>query len=94
MEKGANNGGGGGGYWWWAAATGVQLAWGIYSLRRGYSGDTRLMPLKAFGVASLFVGATGTATIGTVRASGIYSVKDAIEAGANIRSGLGVKGRG
>ncbi|KAJ0914202.1 hypothetical protein HanPSC8_Chr06g0235921 [Helianthus annuus] len=94
MEKVANNGGGGGGYWWWAAASGVQLVWGIYSFRKGYAGDSRLMPLKAFGVASLFVGATATATVGTLRASGIHSVNDAIEAGASIRSGLGVKGRG
>lgn len=97
MEKGANNGGGGGGgggYWWWAAASGTQLVWGIYSFRKGYSGDSRLMPLKAFGVASLFVGATATATVGTISASGIHSVKDAVEVGASIRSGLGVKGRG
>ncbi|KAM0027340.1 hypothetical protein Hdeb2414_s0020g00568281 [Helianthus debilis subsp. tardiflorus] len=73
MEKVANNGGGGG-YWWWAGASGVQLAWGIYSFRKGYAGDSRLMPLKAFGVASLFVGATATATVGTLRASGIHSV--------------------
>ncbi|KAK1408893.1 hypothetical protein QVD17_41025 [Tagetes erecta] len=94
MEGNGNNTVGGGGYWWWAAASGVQIAWGIYSFRKGYSGDSRLMPLKAFGVASLFVGATATATVGTLRASGIHSVKDAIEAGASIRSGLGVKGRG
>ncbi|KAI3681420.1 hypothetical protein L6452_36215 [Arctium lappa] len=95
MDKGTNNGGGGGGgYWWWAAASGIQLVWGIYSFRRGYSGDSRLMPLKAFGVASLFVGATATATIGTINASGIHSVQDAVDVGASIRSGLGVKGRG
>ncbi|KAL8207981.1 hypothetical protein R6Q57_007393 [Mikania cordata] len=92
MEKGANNDGGD--YWWWAAASGVQLVWGIYSFRKGYSGDSRLMPIKAFGVASLFVGATASATVGTLRASGIHSVQDAIEAGASIRSGLGFKGRG
>ncbi|CAH1448127.1 unnamed protein product [Lactuca virosa] len=96
MEKGTNSntGGGSSGYWWWVAASGVQVAWGIYSFRKGYSGDSRLMPLKAFGVASLFVGATATATVGTFSASGIHSVKDAMELGANIRSGLGVKGRG
>nr|XP_043619371.1 uncharacterized protein LOC122591211 [Erigeron canadensis] len=93
-EQPNNNNDGSGGYWWWAAASGVQLAWGIYSFRKGYSGDSRLMPLKAFGVASLFVGATATATIGTFSASGIHSVKDAVELGENIRSGLGVKGRG
>ncbi|CAI9292329.1 unnamed protein product [Lactuca saligna] len=93
MEKGTNSntGGGSSGYWWWVAASGVQVAWGIYSFRKGYSGDSRLMPLKAFGVASLFVGATATATVGTFSASGIHSVKDAMELGANIRSGLGVK---
>ncbi|KAL4588665.1 hypothetical protein LXL04_001557 [Taraxacum kok-saghyz] len=32
------------------------------------------MPLKAFGVASVLVGATATATVGTLSASGIHSV--------------------
>ncbi|GJX28096.1 hypothetical protein Tco_0236175 [Tanacetum coccineum] len=81
------------GYIWWAAASGAQLVWGIYSIRKGYSGDSRLMPLKAFGVASIFVGAIATATIGTFSASGIHSVRDAIEVGESIRSSLGVKGR-
>ncbi|XP_071718342.1 uncharacterized protein [Rutidosis leptorrhynchoides] len=95
MEKETNNNtNGGSGYWWWAAASGVQVVYGIYSIRKGYSGDSRLMPLKAFGIASLFVGATATATVGTLSASGIHSVTDAVELGASIRSSLGVKGRG
>ncbi|KAK3019677.1 hypothetical protein RJ639_004152 [Escallonia herrerae] len=65
--------GGGGERCWWAASF-AQLAWGIYSFRKGYSGDSHLMPLKAFAVASLFLGATTTAGVGTLRSSGIYSV--------------------
>ncbi|KAK3015838.1 hypothetical protein RJ639_005804 [Escallonia herrerae] len=64
--------GGGGEEWWWAASF-AQLAWGIYSFRKGYSGDSRLMPLKAFSVASLFLGSTATAGVGTLRSSGIHS---------------------
>ena len=62
------------GYWYWAGASSVQLLWAILSLRRGYAGDSRLMPFKAFGVASLFVGSAASATIGSLRASGIHSV--------------------
>ncbi|KAK2984494.1 hypothetical protein RJ640_014584 [Escallonia rubra] len=65
--------GGGGEEWWWAASF-AQLAWGIYSFRKGYSGDSRLMPLKAFSVASLFLGSTATAGVGTLRSSGIHSL--------------------
>ncbi|CAK9147817.1 unnamed protein product [Ilex paraguariensis] len=77
-EVGNEVGGGGGGgvaqYWPWAAASAAQLAWGISAFRRGYAGDSRLMPLKAFAVASLFLGASSTAAFGTLRASGIHSV--------------------
>ena len=63
-------------YLWWATATTVQLAWGIAAYRRGYNGgDSRLMPLKAFAVASLFVGATATAAFTTLSAYGIHSVR-------------------
>ncbi|XP_059651631.1 uncharacterized protein LOC132299171 [Cornus florida] len=84
------DGGGSGGYWWWAAASTVQLVWGIHSYRRGFAGDSRFMPLKAFAVASLFVGATASATVGTLRASGIHSVGDAKELGESIRTELGI----
>ncbi|CDP20669.1 unnamed protein product [Coffea canephora] len=81
------------GYWYWAGASSVQLLWAILSLRRGYAGDSRLMPFKAFGVASLFVGSAASATIGSLRASGIHSVDDMKTLGANIRSGLGIRPR-
>ncbi|KAA8515871.1 hypothetical protein F0562_019050 [Nyssa sinensis] len=86
-------GGGIGGYWWWAAASSAQLAWGINFYRKGYAGDSRFMPLKAFAVASLFVGATASAAVGILRASGVHSVEDAKEVGASIRSGLGIPRR-
>ncbi|KAL1190923.1 hypothetical protein V5N11_025663 [Cardamine amara subsp. amara] len=77
-------------HWWWAMGSGAQIMWGVRLIRRGYAGDMRLMPLKAFGVASLFVGALGTSSVALVRATGIHTVQDAIELGANIRTNLGV----
>ncbi|KAI9195720.1 hypothetical protein LWI28_017459 [Acer negundo] len=78
---------------WWALASTVQLGWGISSLRNGYSGNGSLMPLKAFGVASLFVGSAATASVAFLRASGIHKVEDLIEVGANIRTMLGAPPR-
>ncbi|KAL9252730.1 hypothetical protein AKJ16_DCAP02237 [Drosera capensis] len=57
--------------WWWEAASTGQLAWAIAAYRRGHAGDSRMMPIKAFGVASLFVGAGAAATIGTLKSLGI-----------------------
>ncbi|CAI9101295.1 OLC1v1038587C1 [Oldenlandia corymbosa var. corymbosa] len=80
MEQ--NEGMGGGATWWsggieeqyyWGAASLAQLGWAISSFRRGYAGDSRLMPIKAFGIASLFLGSVATATMGSLRASGIRS---------------------
>ncbi|XP_057542118.1 uncharacterized protein LOC130820677 [Amaranthus tricolor] len=79
--------------WIWAGASIAQLGWGIKSYRKGFSGDSKFMPLKAFSVASLFVGAAATASFGVLRACGIHKVEDLIKAGANIRSGLGVPPR-
>ncbi|KZV49048.1 hypothetical protein F511_10999 [Dorcoceras hygrometricum] len=62
-------------YWWWAAASAAQLGWGIYAFRKGHAGDSRLMPFKAFTVASLFVGASACAAVASLRASGIHSVR-------------------
>ncbi|KAL7258604.1 hypothetical protein ACSBR1_004677 [Camellia fascicularis] len=70
---GGGVGGGGGGYWWWSAASTAQLALGIKSYRKGFSGDSRFMPLKAFSVASLFVGATASAAVAFLHSSGIHS---------------------
>ncbi|KAL2892527.1 hypothetical protein RDABS01_008436 [Bienertia sinuspersici] len=62
----------GGAHWWWAIASTAQLGWGIRVYKKGYNGDSRFMPLKAFAVASLFVGATATAVMGALKASGIH----------------------
>ncbi|CAN4125922.1 unnamed protein product [Withania somnifera] len=86
-------GGGSSHYRWWAAASTGQLLWGIYAYRRGYSGECRMMPLKAFAVASLFVGATASASMASLRACGIYSVEDMKVVGASIRTGLGLTRR-
>ncbi|KAL9295641.1 hypothetical protein AtEden1_Chr3g0217881 [Arabidopsis thaliana] len=80
----------GSGHWWWALGSGAQIMWGVRLIRRGYAGDVRLMPLKAFGVASLFVGSLATSSVALVRATGIHTVQDAIDLGANIRTNLGV----
>ncbi|KAE9463056.1 hypothetical protein RHGRI_001352 [Rhododendron griersonianum] len=93
MEEVVGGGGGGGGYLWWAAASTAQIALGIKSIRRGHAGDSHLMPFKAFVVASLFVGATASAAVALLRSSGVYSVEDMKEVGANIRTGLGVPPR-
>lgn len=62
-------------YLWWAAASAVQLTWGIAVYRKGYAGHPRVIPFKAFAVASLFVGAGATAVCSTLSASGINSVQ-------------------
>ncbi|KAF3654855.1 putative pentatricopeptide repeat-containing protein-like [Capsicum annuum] len=85
--------GGAANYRWWAAASTGQLLWGIYSYRRGYSGECKMMPLKAFAVASLFVGATASASMASLRACGIYSVEDMKVVGESIRTGLGLTRR-
>lgn len=72
MEE-TGHGGGDGSHWWWALASAAQLGWGVFSFRTG-AGDTRLMPVKAFGVAALFVGAATSAGVGVLRASGIHKV--------------------
>ncbi|CAI9101293.1 OLC1v1038587C3 [Oldenlandia corymbosa var. corymbosa] len=100
MEQ--NEGMGGGATWWsggieeqyyWGAASLAQLGWAISSFRRGYAGDSRLMPIKAFGIASLFLGSVATATMGSLRASGIRSVDDMKALGENIRTSLGARPR-
>ncbi|KAL5852824.1 hypothetical protein ACOSQ3_007942 [Xanthoceras sorbifolium] len=78
---------------WWALASMAQLGWGISSLRKGYSGSSNIMPLKAFGVATLFVGSAASASVAFLRASGIHKVEDLLEVGANIRTSLGVRPR-
>ncbi|XP_057978857.1 uncharacterized protein LOC131165252 [Malania oleifera] len=84
---------GGGSHWWWALASTAQLAWGINSYRKGYAGDSRLMPFKAFAVASLFVGAAASASVSILSFSGIHRVEDVMVVGANIRTRLGIPRR-
>ncbi|XP_010544585.1 PREDICTED: uncharacterized protein LOC104817199 [Tarenaya hassleriana] len=93
MEEQSGAGGGGSTHWWWVAGSAAQFMWGVRSYRRGYAGDSRLMPVKAFGVASLFVCAFATASVGFLHASGIHKVEDAVEAGANLRTSLGIPSR-
>ncbi|KAK6143041.1 hypothetical protein DH2020_023389 [Rehmannia glutinosa] len=81
------------GYWLWVAASTAQLGWGISTIRKGYGGDSTLMPFKAFAVASLFVGAAATAAVASLRVSGVRSVEDMKVLGSNIRSGLGLRPR-
>lgn len=82
-QNDAVGGGGGGGesslfdgsaHWWWAMGSGAQIMWGVRCIRRGYAGDNRLMPVKAFGIASLFVGAIATTSVAFLSASGIHTV--------------------
>lgn len=80
-------------WWWWAMASMAKFGWGISAYKRGFAGDSRLMPLKAFAVASLFVGSAASASIASLQASGIHKVQDLIELGANVRTGLGVPPR-
>ncbi|CAN7095527.1 unnamed protein product, partial [Brassica rapa subsp. narinosa] len=77
-------------HWWWAMGSGAQIMWGVRCIRRGYAGDNRLMPVKAFGIASLFVGAIATTSVAFLSASGIHTVQDAIDMGASIRTNLGI----
>ncbi|GMJ01422.1 hypothetical protein like AT3G60480 [Hibiscus trionum] len=80
-------------HWYWAIASVTQFGWAVSSYRKGYTGDHRLMPVKAFGVASLFLGASTTASIAFLKASGIHKVEDLMDVGASIRSGLGIRPR-
>ncbi|KAJ6320627.1 hypothetical protein OIU77_010097 [Salix suchowensis] len=93
----AENGSGGGietqWWWWWAMASMAQLGWGVSAYKRGYAGDSRLMPLKAFAVASLFLGSAASASIASLQASGIHKVQDFVDLGANIRTGIGAPPR-
>ncbi|KAL6507521.1 hypothetical protein OROGR_023716 [Orobanche gracilis] len=89
------SGGSGVGSWVkWSAVSAFQLGIGIYSYRKVQAGECRLMPLKAFGIASLFVGAGFTSFVAIVTANGVHSVNDVIEVGANIRSSLGARPKG
>ncbi|KAL1314860.1 uncharacterized protein LOC110263561 isoform X2 [Arachis ipaensis] len=79
--------------WLWGAATAAQLGWGLRSYTQGFTGDSRFMPVKAFAVASLFVGSAASASVLILRSNGIHKVDDLIEAGANLRAKLGLPPR-
>ncbi|CAF2048830.1 unnamed protein product [Brassica rapa] len=66
-------------HWWWAMGSGAQIMWGVRCIRRGYAGDNRLMPVKAFGIASLFVGAIATTSVAFLSASGIHTVSPRVK---------------
>ncbi|EOX96408.1 PREDICTED: uncharacterized protein LOC18614427 [Theobroma cacao] len=80
-------------HWYWATASVAQFGWAVSSYRKGYAGDHRLMPFKAFAVASLFLGASASASVSFLKASGIHKVEDLMEVGASIRAGLGTRPR-
>ncbi|KAH6767501.1 hypothetical protein C2S52_018484 [Perilla frutescens var. hirtella] len=73
-------------YRFWAGASAAQLGWGFATLKRGYAGTSHLMPLKAFAVASLFVGAAASCVVSTLKLSGIRSVEDLKTLGEDIRN--------
>ncbi|GMH17212.1 hypothetical protein Nepgr_019053 [Nepenthes gracilis] len=93
MEEDSGGIGNGRANWWWVMASTAQLAWAIGAYRKGYAGESRLMPIKAFGVASLFVGSGASAAIGTFKSFGIHNVEDVKEVGANVRAGLRIPPR-
>ncbi|KAK7373473.1 hypothetical protein VNO80_06882 [Phaseolus coccineus] len=78
---------------WWGVAAAAQMGLGIRSFAKGYAGDSRFMPLKAFTVASLFLGSAASASVLLLQANGINGVQDLIEAGANLRAKLGLPPR-
>ncbi|KAK2360319.1 StAR lipid transfer protein [Trifolium repens] len=93
MEETATSGGGGGIPWLWGVASAAQMGLGVRSYIKGHAGDSCLMPLKAFSVASLFIGSAASASIFILQTNGIYGVDDLIEAGANLRAKLGLHPR-
>ncbi|TKY66282.1 hypothetical protein E2542_SST09153 [Spatholobus suberectus] len=94
MEEAAGGGiSDGGTQWWWGVASAAQMGLGMRSYAKGYAGDSRLMPFKAFAVASLFVGSAASASALLLHANGIHRVEDLMEAGANLRAKLGLPPR-
>lgn len=60
--------------WWWAAGSAGQLAWAVTAVRRKSNGNPNLMPVKAFGVATLFVSSFACAAVSLLHAAGIRQV--------------------
>ncbi|XP_061365030.1 uncharacterized protein LOC133308427 [Gastrolobium bilobum] len=93
MEEGGGSVSGGWSQWVWSVSSIAQMGLGIRSYRKGYAGDSGLMPLKAFAVASLFIGSAASASVVLLQANGIHKVEDLLEAGANLRAKLGLPPR-
>jgi hypothetical protein len=74
MEEVTGGGGGGGIQWLWGVASAAQMGLGVRSYRKGHAGDSCLMPLKAFTVASLFIGSAASASVFILHANGIHGV--------------------
>eukprot|EP01018_Ginkgo_biloba_P026866 Gb_34030 [translate_table: standard] len=91
MEKEVTESTGIGRGFWWAASSAAQLSLAVAAYRKG-CGDA-LMPVKAFGVASLFVGAGACAIGGALHVGGIKEVDDLVRVGESIRKGLGAPPR-
>ncbi|KAK7293259.1 hypothetical protein RJT34_16122 [Clitoria ternatea] len=83
----------GGIQWGWGVASAAQMGLGIRSYAKGYAGDSRFMPFKAFAVASLFLGSAASASVLLLQANGIHTVEDLMVAGANLRAKLGLPPR-
>ncbi|XP_057437228.1 uncharacterized protein LOC130729467 isoform X2 [Lotus japonicus] len=80
--------------WWWGVASAAQMGLAVRSFAKGCAEDSaRLMPLKAFTVASLFVGSAASASFLLLQVNGINGVEDLIKAGANLRAKLGLPRR-
>ncbi|RHN45548.1 hypothetical protein MtrunA17_Chr7g0232501 [Medicago truncatula] len=47
---------------------------GVRSYRKGRAGDSCLMPLKTFTVASLFIGSAASASVFILHANGIHGL--------------------
>ncbi|KAF2309960.1 hypothetical protein P3X46_014597 [Hevea brasiliensis] len=90
MDENGNGRHGIPGWSWWGLASCTQFVWGMSSYRKGYAGDSRLMPFKAFAVASLFVSSAASASVAALQASGIHKVEDLLEMGTKVRTGLGI----
>lgn len=75
MEEAAGSGNSdGGNKWWWGVASAAQMGLGIRTFAKGHGGDSRLMPFKAFVVASLFVSSAASASVLLLQANGIHRV--------------------
>ncbi|KAL5215782.1 hypothetical protein ABZP36_007183 [Zizania latifolia] len=86
MDERSDCGGGEAERWpWWAGASAAQVTAGVAWFRRGMGCSAFAMPVKAFAIATLFVGAGATAVTAGVVAAGVGSVDEMKGVGASIR---------